>query len=112
MKDKRQEYGFTLVELVTVLVIASILATAAMMRFLDLSKCSNAAACRINQLSLKKAQTLHFAQTHIEGNGHYAESLEVLADFLRDGEIPQCPENGQYLILPAGEITCTILDHQ
>lgn len=112
MKDKRQEYGFTLVELMIVIVIASILATAAMMRFLDLTKCSNAAACRMNQFSLKKAQTLHFAQTYIEGEGRYAESLDELADFLRDGEIPVCPENGQYQILPAGEITCTILDHK
>jgi prepilin-type N-terminal cleavage/methylation domain-containing protein len=112
MKDKQQEYGFTLVELITILVIASILATAAMMRFLDLSKCSNAAACRMNQHALKKAQILHFTQSYIEGNGQYAESLEALTDFLRDGEIPQCPDNGQYLILPAGEITCTILDHR
>jgi len=111
-KSFRNEQGFTLTEIIVILIIVSILATAALNRFIDMSKAANRAACKANQLALETAQTLLNAQSLIEnGESHYAADLNELKPYLRDNTIPSCPSGGSYVIGAKGSISCTISDH-
>ncbi|GEM_PF-917126 len=105
------ERGITLVELVITLIIVGILATAAMMRYIDLSHAANAAACKTNQSSLETAQTMYFIEKMQEGNGHYATSLQELKPYLKEEIIPQCPSGGNYELLDNGKVRCSISSH-
>ncbi len=106
------ERGFTIVDLVVTIVILGILATAMATRFFDLSHSAEVAACKSNQMTLEFAQRLYYVHTVQTGSGDYATSLDDLKPYLKDEILPKCPSNGQYIILPRGEITCTIGEHQ
>ena len=107
----KNEKGFTFVELIITVVIIGIIATAAAMRFIDLSQSADAGACRTNQLALQTAQIFYYADQIQTGNGHYAESLDRLAPYLKNEEIPTCPGNGTYLLLSGGEVICSVREH-
>jgi len=108
----RDEKGLTLTEIIVVLIIISILAVAAVDRFIDLSKAANRASCKTNQLSLRTAQTLINAKSMIEnGTSHFATDLNELKPFLKDNKLPVCPSGGTYIIGPSGSISCSIPDH-
>ncbi len=110
--NRDSNLGFTLVELIVTLVIVGILATAALMQFIDLSHSAQAAACVTNQLSLETAQTMYYTTNYLSGNAHYAESIDDLVPFLKDEKTPQCPSGGTYQLLSDGKVTCTISDHK
>jgi prepilin-type N-terminal cleavage/methylation domain-containing protein len=112
MKKRSTERGFTLVELIMTLVIIGILIVAAYAKIADLSRSVNTVACRCNQLTLERSQTLYYVDTLQQGNGHFAESLDELRPYLVENEVPSCPEDGSYEILPEGEITCTVIHHK
>ena len=99
MVSSNNERGFTMVDLIVTIVILGILATAMATRFFDLSHAADVAACKSNQMTL-------------EFYGEYATSLDDLKPYLKGETLPECPSNGQYTILPRGEITCTIGEHQ
>ena len=108
----RCEPGFTIVEIVITLVILGILVTAAVSRFFDLSQAADRSACRSNQLTLETAQQFYYIRTMQQNNGAYATTIDQLAPYLKDGQIPQCPADGTYQILMLGRITCSFADHQ
>jgi type II secretory pathway pseudopilin PulG len=106
------ERGFTIVDLVVTIVVLGILATAMATRFFDLSHSAEVTACKSNQMTLEFAQRLYYVHSVQTSYGEYATSLDDLKPYLRDETLPKCPSNGQYTILPRGEITCTIGEHQ
>ena len=112
MLSSKNERGFTLVDLVVTIVILGILATAMATRFFDLSHSAEVAACKSNQMTLEFAQRLYYIHTVQTSIGEYASSLDDLKPYLKGESLPECPSNGQYTILPGGEITCTIGEHQ
>ena len=111
MFSLKKENGFTIVEIILTIVIVGILAASMVSRFVDLSSSADASACKANQMSLETAQRLYYVKTLQEHNGQFAQSLEDLTPYLRNESIPECPSGGEYLIIPGGEITCTIGDH-
>ena len=110
---QNSEYGFTLVEIIVTLVILGILVTTVLVKFINLSDSSEMAACITNQHSLTTAQTLYFlTKLENEETGYYAESLNDLIPYIIGDQIPRCPSDGTYILLPEGQITCTIENHQ
>lgn len=108
----QRQSGFTVVELVTTIVVLSILVLAVSARYMDLSNGAERSACISMQLALESAQTLFYTQQLIDGNkGRYAADLAELIPFLAHGTEPVCPGGGTYLLTGDGKISCSDADH-
>ncbi|HDQ46241.1 MAG TPA: type II secretion system protein [bacterium] len=110
----KQEPGFSLVELIVVIVITGILASAAIARYKSLSDATEAATCKQNQFNLETAQSFFYMDRYMDPDQttRYAESFEELAPYFPEGRLPQCPSaNGEYLLLPNGVVDCTDAGH-
>jgi prepilin-type N-terminal cleavage/methylation domain-containing protein len=89
------EKGFTLVELVVIIVIAGILLAVAVPKFLDLSNGAKAAACKQNQAAIETAAAIGFADHAIDPakDNDYPTQAELVSEGYLDA-LPSCPGTG------------------
>ncbi len=105
--------GFTLVEIVLVIVIVGILASIAVTNYIPLQESAKRATCFANQRSLEEAQKLYYSRTLLEtGKAVTPDAIEELAPFMQDGVLPVCPDGFAYELMPNGAVRCTSPDHQ
>ncbi len=111
MVPAKNQKGFTLIELIMVIVILGILAAVAIPKFVDLSDNAKASACKANQSAIESAAAVKYAQNAAAGNAAYPAESELGALF-PSGKMPTCPSGGTYTYDQAtGSVTCSIADH-
>lgn len=109
----KEDQGFTLLEIVLIIIIIGILAAVAVVKFADLSDSAKTTTCKANQQHLITAQRLFWVDEAVNNdNGHYAADIAELAPFMASGVIPECPSEGTYSIVSDLNITCSLPKHQ
>lgn len=113
----KSQGGFTLIELIMVIVILGILAAVAVPKFVDLSGSAQASACKANQGAIESAASMAYADSAAAGNAKFPDTAVIMASsgnpHFPTGKAPTCPSGGTYTYDPNnGTVTCSIAEHQ
>jgi len=89
-----KEKGFTLIELIIVMVIIGILTAVVVPRFLDLSEAANKSACKENQAAVESAANIGYANNALAGTAAYPNDIATMVSDDLLEEVPTCPSDG------------------
>jgi type II secretion system protein G len=105
---KRNNKGFTLVELMVVLLILGILVAIAIPIYNKTTDKAKEKACFANQRTIEGAAAQYRAEEE-----KWPENLAALSEYLQDADALHCPtEGGTYTLdEDTGKVTCTKHDH-
>ena len=85
----QNQSGFTLIELIMVIVIIGLVAGVAVPKFVDLSDSAEAAKCKANQAAVEAAAALAYADNAFAGNPMFPNNLKKA--MFKHNAIPRCP---------------------
>jgi prepilin-type N-terminal cleavage/methylation domain-containing protein len=98
--------GFTLVELIVVLVIVGILVTIAVPKMIGIADDTQEASCRYLRENVKSACQTYYGSTAADRNPHYPADWRTLYN---PDDIPVCPAGGTWTYDPSkGKVVCDL----
>ena len=98
------DHGFTMIELIMVIVIVGILSSTAVPKFINLQAAAQKAACQANQGAINSAIAMQYAKQLLDdaGNADWLEELDSIDDVEDDwfatGAVPICRVYGSYVV--------------
>ncbi len=115
MKFSGNQKGFTMIELIVVIIILGILVAVAVPKYFSMNSKAQEAACLANQKAIESAIMMEYSKRLV--NGESSSLSDVVSDYNSDpsaffvnGQVPKCPEdNSDYSVsVAAGGESVTI----
>ena len=107
-----KQSGFTLIELVVVVVILGILAAIVIQHINNLNDELEAATCKANQYRIENVALKLYSQKAVLGSPSFVENLMELRSEFDDGKLPECPTHGTYTYHSSyGTVSCDQPNH-
>lgn len=106
--SKNQEAGFTLFELIAMIIIIAILAGVAVPKFISLSEEAKHANCITNQVVLQNAALVACEHNALAGTPGYPATLDDVEQFITSGYTTKCADETTDLIYDSsnGSVRC------
>ena len=101
---KKGEKGFSLVELMVVIVIIGVLIAIAIPVYRNTTESAELRACHANQRMIEGA-AFQYAMMNEGIDIEDVDEIDVLKDYFSDGVLPKCPSGAVYSITD-GKVTC------
>lgn len=103
----KNERGFTIMELLVVIVIIGVLAAIGVPAYNNMTTRARQTACQANRRTLQTAVGMHFADT-----GTYPADLgAALAGYLDNAANMTCPSGGNYTLDASHNVVCDAAGH-